>query len=298
MKRIILPITIATLLSTGCALDQVKQTAGDAWDSTTTFAKENSAVVGVVVGAALGYAVTGSSNRGLGVLAGAMAGGLIGNQIGKYLNESDRAELENYSLAQLNKNETDNTTTWKSTSTKAAAAVTTTESQFREKKVEIVKLKKVEIDPDMQLVGETYITKASMNVRYQPKVGDNKVGGLKKGAEFTAVGKTKNNWMLVAQNGITVGYVSAKDEYIQPAANQQTAMRAEGIDLDSLDDKVVSAGINLDGIDLDNVQVDKTEVLAKTECRQVSYDITADDGKNGQSSFDACRGADGAWELS
>lgn len=297
MKRTILSLTITTMLVTGC-VEQVKKQTADAWDATSTFAKENSTAVGAVVGAVLGYAVAGKSNRGLGILAGAMAGGLIGNQIGKYLNEQDRAELENYSLEQLNKDKKDNTTTWKSTTTQAVANVKTSESEFKEKPVEIVKLKAVEVDPDIVLVGETYITKASMNVRYQPKIGDNKVGGMGKGTEFTAIGKTKNNWMLVAQNGITIGYVSAKAEYIEPAKSQQTAMRAEGIDLDALDDEVVTAGINLDGINLDTVEVDKTEVVAKTECRVVSYDITADDGQQGQSSFDACRGADGAWELS
>lgn len=298
MKRTVLSMMIASsLLLVGC-VQQVKESAGNAWDATSTFAKENSTAVGAVVGAAVGYMVSGKSDRGLGVLAGALAGGLLGNQIGKYLNEQDRAELENYSLEQLNKDKSEQTTTWKSSTTGALADVKTSESNIKEKPVEIVKIKEVEVDPDLTLVGETYVTKASMNVRAQPRVGNNKVGGMAMGTEFTAVGKTKNNWMLVAQNGITVGYVSAKPEYIEPANSEKSAMRAEGIDLDALDDEVVSAGINLDDIDLDKIEIDKTEVLAKTECRTVSYDITAADGQSGQSDFNACRGADGAWELS
>lgn len=299
MKKIILSIAIASAISTtGCSVDQVKQNTGNVWDQTSTFAKENSAVVGAVVGAAIGYAVSGKSDRGLGVLAGALAGGLIGDQLGKYLSEKERGELENYSLQQLNRDKSQSQTTWTSSQSNAAAVVTTSESTAKSKSVEIVKLKQVEITPDMVLVGETYVTKVSMNVRAQPKVGNNKIGGLKVGTEFTAVGKTKNNWMLVAQNGITIGYVSAAPKYIQPAATQQTAMRAEGIDLDALDEEIISAGIDLDGIDLDNVEIDKTEVIAKTECRSVSYDLTSGEGEKGAANFDACRGADGAWELS
>jgi len=288
-------IAIAVTAS-GCNMANVKQGATSTWNKTTEFVKENSTVVGAVAGAVIGYAVSGKNDRGLGILAGAMIGGLIGDQLGKYLNEKERQELEAYSLNQLNTSSSVGSTQWASQSG-AKATVQTGPSAYRKKAVEVVSLKAVEITPNLKLVGETYQSGVSLNVRTSPRVASyNKVGGLRPGAEFTAVGLTDNNWMLIAQNGISVGYVSAK--YIQPASIQQTAMRSEGIDLDALDQEVVVAGIDLDGIDLDAVEVEKTEIFAQTECKTLDYDITSAEGQSGKASFNACKGADGAWELS
>lgn len=292
MKHIILTTAIGLSL-TACTTQQVQEN----WDNTKKFAQENATVVGAVAGAAIGYAVSGKSDRGLGVLAGAMAGGLIGNQLGKYLNEKERGELERYSLDQLNNAESASASTWNSRDTNASARVTTTQSKSVEKAVEIVKLKRVDVMPQLALVGETYEAKTGMNVRFEPKIADNKAGSLRKGSQFTAIGKTSNNWMLVAQNGITVGYVKAEPRFIGPAQTQRTAMRAEGIDLDAIDDQATTAALDMDGVDLDSVELDKTEIIAGTECRTINYDITANNGQKGNASFDACRGADGAWEL-
>ncbi len=296
-KCSVLAVAISTMLLTGCNTTQIKQSAANAWESTKKFVDENRAAVGAVAGAAIGYAVSGKSDRGLGILAGALVGGLLADQLGKYLDEKERAELEAYSLSQLKSNQS-STSYWESPETGSKVKVQTGDSVKTTKNVEMVKLKQVEVAPNISLIGETYVAKTSMNVRYSPEVnGTNKVGGLRKGAEFTAVGRTGNNWLLVAQNGVTVGYVSGKPQYVGPTSEQLAMMRDEGIDLDALDQEAVAAGIDLDGISLDGLDLDKVEVAAETECRTVDYDITSAKG-NGAASFKACKGADGAWELS
>jgi surface antigen len=298
MKQKYVSFSLAMMMSvTACTMDEVKESSSNAWDSTTEFVKENATAVGAVAGAVVGYAVAGSDNRGLGVLAGALVGGLLANQLDKYLNPAERAELETYSLEQLNESQAASTNTWKSEHSDAVVDVSTSESEFKQKPVEIIKLQKVEVVPQLSLIGKTYITKQGMNVRYQPRIADNKAGSIKENTQFTAVGETDNGWILAAQNGISIGYIKNESRFIEPHEGDVVAMREEGIDLDKIDQTSVASAIDLDGIDMDSVEIDKTEVVAKTECRTVSYDISAK-GEQGDASFNACRGADGAWEIS
>ena len=293
-----LSIALSSILLTGCSVQQIQDNASSAWEGTTAFVSENSQVVGAVVGAAIGYAVSGKSDSGLGLLAGALVGGIAGDQLGKYLGTNDRAALEQHSLAQMNGSGHSQSSTWSSAETGASATVTTGKSSTQVKPVEVVKLKHVEVTPNLELIGETYIAKTSLNVRSSPGVQpDNKVGGLSPQAEFTAVGKTPDGWLLIAQEGVSVGYVSGNERYVAPVGERVSMLRDGGIDLDALDEEAVVAGINLDGIDLDNVEVDKVEVTASTECREINYEIDSPEGKKGDASFNACRGADGAWEL-
>ena len=296
-------IAISTSLMTGCNMTQVKQTAGNAWDGTKTFVSENRVIVGAGLGMVVGYAVSGRSDSKLGILVGDIVGGVIANQLGKWLDAKEQADLEAYSLQQMN-NSNSGYSVWKSPESSAQAVVKTTQSERKVQKLDMVKLKQVEVAPDLTLIGEKYVAKQSVNVRYTPGVkSNNKVGGIRQGGEFTAVGKTTNNWILVAQSGVTVGYVSGNPKFVGPATQQITSMQEDvGFDLDSLDDAQtaqVASGIDLDGISLDagGLDLDQVEIAVETDCRQVSYDVTSEKG-SGESKFQACKSLDGSWSIS
>ena len=83
------------------------------------------------------------------------------------------------------------------------------------KTVEVKRAPKIAAVPSLQLINEPYMTKSSANVRSAPNKNAGKVGGLKTGTEFTAVGST-GDWILVGRKGVTVGYVHK--DLVQPSS--------------------------------------------------------------------------------
>lgn len=87
MKKNIFAITIAAILSTGCAEMQIPKVNGDH----ATGGAVSGAAIGAVAGNVLGFAFGG--NRAVATLAGAAIGGLIGYQQGKAADVADAKKL-------------------------------------------------------------------------------------------------------------------------------------------------------------------------------------------------------------
>lgn len=72
--------------------------------------------------------------------------------------------------------------------------------------------------------GGTYVANSTINVRSGPTTSAGRVGQLRTGEAFQALGRVRGApWVLVGQGGVGVGYVH--EGYIRPAAYDNVAYR-------------------------------------------------------------------------
>ncbi len=276
----VLALTIAALTS-GCAeLGINKQQAGTA--------------VGVVAGAVIGQFIGKGNGRIVATLVGGALGGYIGNKIGAKLDEQDQQALAQRTQDALNASPSGSSlpVSWTSAHSGASAEIVQGKEFTQTKTVEVKRAPKIVAVPSMKLINEQYVTKSSSNVRAAPEKGADKVGGLKPGTEFTAVGST-GDWILVGRKGVTVGYVHkdlvepksvAVAKRVKPAAN--------------LDEMNVAADKETKAFDLDSIPTLPTQqVAAETSCRPVTVSLKAADGNTVQEKNTFCKQANGTWEL-
>ncbi|MCE2571139.1 SH3 domain-containing protein [Motilimonas eburnea] len=290
-NQTIIATIIGTTFLTGCASN--KQEVGTLLGAAT----------GVLVGSAFGS----GSGKVAAMIIGGVAGSLIGNYIGASLDEQDRQAMARHSAQAMNELEDGQPTVWKSETSNASAVITPVATTQKTKTMKVVKLKQVEVLPVKTMISQPYQTKSSLNVRPTPSTEHQAVGGLKQGEVVTAVGAVENGWIMVAKNSITLGYVHP--DFIQPyvpgnhineqereVAAQQSMRTA--IDLDAIDTQQTSAQLSQDtGFDLDSIELTEDELVATTECRTMEAKVTSDKGQQSTETFNACKAADGAWEL-
>jgi hypothetical protein len=129
-------------------------------------------------------------------------------------------------------------------------------------------------------------------VRAAPEKGADKVGGLKPGTEFTAVGST-GDWILVGRKGVTVGYVHK--DLVEP---KSVAVAKRVKSAANLDEMNVAADKETRAFDLDSIPTLPTQqVAAETSCRPVTVSLKAADGNTVQEKNTFCKQANGTWEL-
>jgi len=144
----------------------------------------------------------------------------------------------------------------------------------------------------MKLINEQYLTKSSSNVRAAPNQKAEKVGGLKAGTEFTAVGST-GDWILVGRKGVTVGYISSALVTPKTSAIAKTVKPAA-----NLDEMNVSADKETQAFDLDSIpSLPTQQIAAETSCRPVTVSLKAADGNTEQEKSTFCKQPNGTWEL-
>lgn len=289
-NKTIVATIIGTTLLTGCAS---KQDMGTVLGAAT----------GVLVGSAFGS----GNGRVAAMIIGGVAGSLIGRYIGASLDEQDRQAMAAHSAQALNELEDGQPTVWKSETTQASAVLTPVATKQETKTMKVVKLKQVEILPVKKMISKPYQTTASLNVRPTPDTQYQAVGGLKQGEVITAVGEVENGWVMIAKNSVTLGYVHP--EFITPYVagselnNQEREVAAQqsmrtAIDLDAIDTTQTSAQLANDtGFDLDNIELAEDSLVTTTECRTMEAKVTNDKGEKSTETFNACKAADGAWEL-
>lgn len=244
-------------------------------------------VIGSVGGALIGSRIGGGSGRTAAVIAGALAGGALGNWIGGNLDERDRQALAARTQQALDSGAP---MTWQSEHSGASATITPGESKTVTRETTVRRSPKVVAVAGMRVIDEPYQASKSANLRAAPTTDAGKVGGLAVGQTFTAVGRTENNWIAVGRKGTTVGYVHGS--LVGPAT---PAASDTATDLDSIS----VAAAQEQGFDLDAFEpaapVSET-VAVRTTCRTVSYEVKTASGQE-QKTVDACRSADGAWQL-
>ncbi|MBJ2203719.1 SH3 domain-containing protein [Pseudomonas sp. ChxA] len=276
----VLALTIAASTS-GCAeLGINKQQAGTA--------------VGVVAGAVIGQFIGKGNGRIVATLVGGALGGYIGNKIGAKLDEQDQQALAQRTQDALNASPSGSSlpVSWTSAHSGASAEIVQGKEFTQTKTVEVKRAPKIVAVPSMKLINEQYVTKSSSNVRAAPEKGADKVGGLKPGTEFTAVGST-GDWILVGRKGVTVGYVHK--DLVEP---KSVAVAKRVKSAANLDEMNVAVDKETRAFDLDSIPTLPTQqVAAETSCRPVTVSLKAADGNTVQEKNTFCKQANGTWEL-
>lgn len=276
----VLALAIAASTS-GCAeLGINKQQAGTA--------------VGVVAGAVIGQFIGKGNGRIVATLVGGALGGYIGNKIGAKLDEQDQQALAQRTQDALNASPSGSSlpVSWTSAHSGASAEIVQGKEFTQTKTVEVKRAPKIVAVPSMKLINEQYVTKSSSNVRAAPEKGADKVGGLKPGTEFTAVGST-GDWILVGRKGVTVGYVHK--DLVEP---KSVAVAKRVKSAANLDEMNVAVDKETRAFDLDSIPTLPTQqVAAETSCRPVTVSLKAADGNTVQEKNTFCKQANGTWEL-
>jgi hypothetical protein len=68
-------------------------------------------------------------------------------------------------------------------------------------------------------IGDTFVSRRSVNLRAAPSTGSSRVGALRPGERFQALARVRGTeWILVGQGGVGVGYVHGG--YVEPAGRR------------------------------------------------------------------------------
>jgi surface antigen len=248
-------------------------------------------VLGGVLGAVAGSQFGGGKGQLAAVAVGALAGAYLGNQIGATLDKADRAAIERKSAEALATARDGQAVRWQNPDSGASAVIVPQETRTEERRIAMLREKRVASVPRLELIGETWEAKKAANIRSAPSTTADAVSGLKVGETFTAVGKVAGrDWIAVGRGNRTVGYVSAAlvGKPVTPASPEAPPLR-QAVNLDTLEkDRAV---------DLDAGNLVAEEVAATATCRNMDVAVTPKDGKTEQQKLKACKGADGAWEI-
>lgn len=260
--------------------------------------KQNAgAIIGAIAGGLLGSQVGDGKGRVLAGILGAAGGAWLGARIGAHLDAQDQAAVERESVNALNSASDGQRVSWNNPESGASATLTPQNTRSETRDVTFMRDKRVEVAPSINLIGKTYVATRSSNVRSGPSTQHSRVGSLRSGEQFTAVGRVSDApWIMVAKKEVTVGYVYAP--LVKPSTGQDQASLRTAVNLDDIQDEQATRveGIDLDGIDLD-VEAVPDSITANTDCRTMDYSINNGSGQTETSKFEACKGSDGAWEI-
>lgn len=286
-----LSLVLTVILVSGCETMQSQ-------DNGSGLSKENAgAIIGAIAGGLLGSRVGDGKGRVLAGILGAAGGAWLGAKIGANLDAKDRAAVEMESVNALNGVNDGQQVSWSNPQSGASATLTPQNTRSETRDVTFMRDKRVEMAPSINLIGETYVATKSSNVRSGPSTQHSRVGSLRGGEEFTAVGRVTNApWIMVAKREVTVGYVYAP--LVRPSTDQAQASLRTAVNLDDIEDTHPARveGIDLDGVDLD-IEAVPDSITANTDCRTMDYSIKSGNGQTENSKFEACKGSDGAWEI-
>lgn len=259
-------------LMTGCA--NVEQEVKDHKEIVGT-------VVGGLAGGLLGSRFGGGAGRIATTLLGTAAGGFLGNKIGNHLNEKDQQSLQAHTQERIN-NPEPYSSEWRSNQTGQSVQVTAGPLSQRDMNVQVRHAANVQSVPSMQLLNETFHTSQNTEVHSAPSSESNVVGRIPANSTFTAVGKTGNQWLMVASNGITVGYIPA---------SSATANKSSGLtSLDQMSEEQARAN----GFDTNSInRATTSQTTASVACRNLQYNMHLE-GQNA-SNVQACRNSPNHW---
>ena len=288
-------------------------------------------IIGTVLGAGLGGFVGSKIGSGAGrtiaIIAGTALGGWAGSELGKYFDEKDRAAVENKSAQALASTKDGQTVAWKNQQNGNSATITPSNTRNVQRSVQYYRSKRIEPINEIELIGEQYIALKSVNLRSSPNTHSSIVGGLRPSQEFNAMGKVKNkNWIVVAKGNHTVGYVYAP--LVQPVTHQPVPVLRKSFNLDDIEandsthmantsdvhkpnqqykstNQSTSKSVDLDDMPENSLNLDELSdddfvietAAATTQCRKLDYTLATKDGQTESDSFQACKDADGSWEI-
>lgn len=280
-KTLLCTAVVVAILTAGCE------------GTTGTMKKEDmGAALGAIGGALLGAKVAGGKNRWLGAAIGGAAGFYAGKMIGRNLDERDRQALAARTVEALD-TPSAGMASWSSDKSGASANITTGDIAYKEQPKQVKRLAKVEAVPAIKLENKEYQTTSALRVRGGPGTQYDTITTLRPGDVVTSAGRTDSGWLMLAKQGVTVGYVHGK--YVKPYSPIEQA-KAQGIDLDNVQVETLPKQDGFAGIDLDAMETTSSTVTAQVGCRDVQVSVTTDKGTDKESTR-ACQNADGVWEL-
>lgn len=250
------------------------------------------AALGAVGGALLGAKVAGGKNKWLGAAIGGAAGLYAGKMIGRHLDDRDRQALAVRTVDALEEPSA-GVASWNSDKSGATASIKTGEVVYKEEPRQVKRLSKVEAVPKIKLENKEYQTTSALRVRGGPGTQYDTITTLRPGDVVASAGRTDNGWLMLAKQGVTVGYVHGN--YVKPYSPIEQA-KAQGIDLDSVEIDTLPKQEGFAGIDLDAMDTTSSTVSAQVGCRDVEISVTTGKGTENESTR-ACQNADGVWEL-
>ena len=280
-KKLICSAMVLTITTGGCASNNGTPSKED-WGST----------IGAVSGALLGAAVGGKKNRWLAAAIGGAAGFYAGKMIGRNLDERDQQALASSTVNALDSNSS-GSSTWKSSHSGATAQIKTGEVTYKSQPQEVKRLATVEAVPSIKLENREYQTSSALRVRSGPGTGYAVINTLMQGDVVKSAGRTDNGWLMLAKDGVTVGYVHGN--YVKPY-DPAAAARAAGFDLDSVDIDTLPKQEAFAGVDLDALETTASTVTAQAACRDIAISVQTEKGVENKSTK-ACQNSAGVWEL-
>jgi surface antigen len=176
---------------------------------------------------------------------------------------------------------------WRNPETGVEAVFIPGDPVFEKRKITTSLKKGVTQPVDLEIIGSTYQSRHSANLRSAPGIENSVVGRLNAGELFTAVGRSGSQaWILVAKEGRMVGYVyeplvaPASAGAPPPELREVNTLQPNGENPQATRDKPVL-----------------NTILAATPCRNLAYDVVTGDGQRTRAELRACKAGDGAWEI-
>lgn len=167
-----------------------------------------SAVIGGIAGAVLGNVIAGRGSRTLGTLLGGAAGAAAGSAIGCKLQKNDRDKAEAAAQRAI---ETGENQSWSNAETGASGTVAVSDVSSSGPALEGLRFADgVEPAANFSKIADSYTTRAAVNLRAGPSTAATIRGTLPAGMRIWVPAQvTSQPWMLVAERGVALGYVSS-----------------------------------------------------------------------------------------
>lgn len=237
--------------------------------------------IGGITGAIVGSQIGGDKEaRIVAALVGGALGAYAGNLIANHLNEQDQTAVGQHTAMVLESGGDGQTSSWKSGTSDATGTVSVENTHVATRSTSYVRSANVEAH-QMDLIGETYQSNTSANVRAAPSTSSSVVASLSQGESFGAVGKVVGQeWIMASRDGRSIGYVHSS--LVSKATETSATPIRQAIDLDAA---------------MNNEAVVVETVSAEVECRDIKTSITNEKGVSQNSSHTACKAPDGAWEI-
>lgn len=277
------PIVVALLFSllTACAAPPGNEKA------------QTGAIVGAVAGALFGAATSNKKNRAAGIALGAALGGGAGYLIGQRLDARDREALRK-KIEEVASVDSSAETIWRSEHSGASAIVGSPEpAKMTEESKRITAESDVRVEEKALVgVGTKQVTTHNVNVRSGPGTGYPAKYVLPAGRVVDVVGTSDGGWQMIMENGVVVGYVSARNLRLPEGVALQSTSSRSG---ESRKPVTIDSKAPVEPPVRATIPTREMDVRVASQCKQVRVRIRTNDGQITEENVETCQRPDGTW---
>ncbi len=265
--------TVCLVLAASLASAPALSFAGESWQDKLKQQLKNdnvSRTLGTVAGALLGSQIGDGRGQVAAIAAGAVAGYWLGGKFSAKLRQSDRAGIASATERAI---ETGETTTWTNPDTGVSTRVSVGEAERTSATMDGVA--PMERMPPLEVIDAYYVPTVNLNVRGGPGTDYRVLYTLKEGTAVPVIGRVSgSDWFAIAEGGEAAGFI-----YAPMTAPAGPDLPASGAVRDAIAGKV---------------QSERHEV-AEVTCRDVTQEVTLNDGSSDSHAFRVCQQPDGSW---